>query len=392
MNGRASVLFLQGFGRRDLFTGTRPEALWGWRRNVGLLIALLDRYGIPWQERYAPDLSTVHPDAELVILRDWRYRAEDVVTWCARHSSTPVISMLFQCPRAFLDAQRLGLGRALDENDGDLTGPVARGAEDGLFATEQVVVRSQLNADLFARLGYPREKMVLMPHAPLWTLAGGDVRAAHLPFEYQRRGPGTGLQVLFIGESLWRKGLVQLYRAFRGLRASGKRLHVYNSRLWQAAGGQPPLDVPDELRRELDMMLRDPAVTVHAPYHDIGGLIAAHRAADLLACPALLDCGPNVLVEAYQLGTPMLASDLCGAASELPSAAQQVVRAPRWWETAEPASAFESRIGAALDAFAGGHSTREPAPAATLQAILDTILDTWQALLQRLGVLAPSPA
>jgi hypothetical protein len=89
------LFFLQGFGRRDLFTAIPPEALWGWQRNVGLLVALLNHYGIPWVERYAPGLSEISDEAGLYILRDWRYPPEEVACFCRQHSHTPVISMLF---------------------------------------------------------------------------------------------------------------------------------------------------------------------------------------------------------------------------------------------------------------------------------------------------------
>jgi uncharacterized membrane protein YdjX (TVP38/TMEM64 family) len=59
----ARVVFLQRFGRRDLVTGVPPEQPSGWRRNVGLLVALLEGRCVAWRERYAERLAEVEEGA-----------------------------------------------------------------------------------------------------------------------------------------------------------------------------------------------------------------------------------------------------------------------------------------------------------------------------------------
>jgi hypothetical protein len=112
---------------------------------------------------------------------------------------------------------------------------LSKGTEDGLFEARHIIVRSHLNSRLFAQLGYPPEKMVLMPHAPLWTLADGQVKPAPLLIADQPKPKHAGLELLFIGESLWHKGLVHLYRAFKSLPVLEKRLHITNVKLYRSA-------------------------------------------------------------------------------------------------------------------------------------------------------------
>ncbi len=372
---RAPVVFLQAFGRRDLFTGVPPEELWGWRRNVGLLVALLDRMGIPWEERYAPSLDEVEVKASLLVLRDWRYPAEQVARLRRRYDGTPLIAMLFQCPQPFLQAQRRGEERVL----GGIVPPAPlppADAEAGVFLADRVVVRSRLNADLFAELGYPRDKMVLMPHAPLWTLRDGNVVPAVLPPRPAAEGPG--LDVLFIGESLWRKGFFRLYQALGRLPVADKRLHVYNSTLCRGRDADWPAAALDLLAR----IRANPMVRLCSPYRDQKGLLEAHHRAGLIACPSLLDCGPNVLVEAYQLGTPILASQLCGALGDLPPGATYQVQAPCWWREEEEGEAFTDRLEEMLV-----HIIEHPVETETLEqdhiaGMLGAIVVTWQTLLE----------
>jgi glycosyltransferase involved in cell wall biosynthesis len=384
--GSASVVFIQGFGRDDPFTDVPPESLWGWQRNVGILIALLNRKGITWQEKYARHLSEVTEGADLFVLRDWRYSHEEVYQFRKRTPGIPVISMLFQGPRYCIDSQQIGEEKALfgitqpeaDERQND--------SEQGLFLADYVVVRSQLNADTFAQLGYPKEKMVLLPHAPVWTLHQGRVSAAELPC------PGSspagqydqGFDLLFVGNNPLRKGLFRLYDAFSTLDIPGKRLHVYSRMVFKYARGSD-VDLPDCMLMPIRQMMHDPSVTIHAPYRNLAGLVGAHANADLAVCPSLYDCGPNVLVEAYQLGTPALASTLCGAAADLPEGSVHLVTAPRWWHQKEGASAFTERLVEEITRlYLHNNRCLSSQPyRPDVSPLVETIVETWVSLLSR---------
>ncbi len=380
MNRRALVLFIQRFGRADLFTGVPPETLTGWQRNVGLLVAVLDRHGLAWRERYAEHLSEVNEKADLYILRDWRYTREEIQAFRERHAGTPVLAMLFRAPEYFLQAQQTGEQEALGRLQMPAVDPGLRHFEAGLFVADRVIVRSRLNAELFARLGYPHEKMVLLPHAPAWTWQGERIvplalDSAGCPVERD----GT-FNLLCIGQDMLRKGILRLYRAFARLNIPGKRLHLYNRSLYEYARGADA-DFPAWMMPAIQQMLQDPAVLIHAPYRGLE-FVQAHREMHLLVCPSLLDCGPNVLVEAYQLGTPVLASTLCGSVFDLPEGAVGLVPAPRWWEQDEAAEAFADRLARRITDFyqreRGAFAPCRP----DVAPMLDTIVQTWEHLLE----------
>ena len=384
--GSASVIFIQGFGRDDLFSGVPPESLWGWRRNVGLLIAIFNRQGITWREKYAKHLSEVKESADLFFLRDWRYSQEEVYQFRKRNPGTPVISMLFQGPQHCLDAQQIGEEKALF----GMTQPEAdepqNDSEKGLFLADYVVVRSKLNANSFAQLGYPSEKMVLLPHAPLWTLCHGRVSAAELPCPERcpRTDQPQGFDLLFVGQNPLRKGLFRLYDAFSSLEIPGQRLHVYSRILFKYTRGKDT-DLPDCMLAPIRQMIDDPSVAIHVPYHDVAGLAEVHANADLMVCPSLYDCGPNVLVEAYQLGTPVLASTLCGAATDLPQDSVRLVAAPRWWQQEESASAYTERLAEEIAHFYLHNSRRTDLRPhrPDVSPLLETIVETWESLLSK---------
>jgi len=385
-NASAAVVFIQGFGHDDPFTGVPPEALWGWQRNVGILIAVLNLKGTTWKEKYARHLSEVKEGADLFVLRDWRYSHEEVYQFRKRNPGVPVISMLFQGPRHYIDSQRIGEEKALFGHTQPEAHEQQDDSEKGLFLADCVIARSRLNADSFAQLGYPKEKMVLLPHAPIWTLRHGSVCAAELPCAESSpaRRRHEGFDLMFVGENPLRKGLLRLYHAFSSLDIPGKRLHVYSRTIFRYTQGMD-VDLPDCTLAHIRQMMADPSVVVHAPYRDVAGLVGAHANADLMVCPSLYDCGPNALVEAYQLGTPVLASTLCGAVSDLPAGSVHLVTAPRWWHQQEIGSAFTERLVEQITRFYLRNDRRAGLPPykPDVSPLVETIVETWASLLSR---------
>lgn len=382
MKQSASVIFIQSYGRDNLFTGVPPESMWGWQRNVGLLVALLNLKKITWKERYAKHLSEVNESAELFILRDWRYSQKEVYQFRMCHPNTPVISMVFNGPQYYVNAQRIGEERALLGISQPETNENLNHSEDGLFVADCVIVRSKLNEVLFAQLGRSKEEMVLLPHAPVWTLRNNCILPAELPCSGNAlvKQRNNQFNLLFVGENFIRKGLFRLYKAFSSLSIPGKRLHIYNRTLYKCATGVA-MDLPAYVLTHVRQMVHNPSVYIHLPYRDIQGLVEAHTDIDLMVCPSLLDCGPNVVIEGYQLGTPILASTLCGAVSDLPKGSMRLVAAPQWWHQGEKADAFTERLIEEISQFYSKYHLDTQSRRPNVLPLIETIVGTWENLL-----------
>ncbi len=378
----ASVVFIQGFGSRDLFTAVPPETMWGWQKNVGVLVTLLNRRGINWQERYTKHLSEIDENADLFFLRDWRYIEKEIFQLRQKFPHTPMISMLFKGPRFFEQAQQIGEKRALFGIRSEMeTG--LKMYENGLFLADRVIVRSKLNATLLTQLGYPKEKMVLLPHAPVWTLSHDEIVPARLPCPQNGRvrQHSDEFNLLFIGEQFLKKGLFRLYRAFSSLTITHKRLHIFNRILYQGAQGVA-IDVPDYMSGTIRQMINDPSVCIYPPYQNFLGLVEAHAQIDLMISPSVLDCGPNVLIEAHQLGTTMLASNMCGAVYDFAEGSIPLVAAPEWWQQQqEESDAYTERLIEGIHNFYENHLIHAQAYQPTTSHLLERITNTWENLL-----------
>ncbi|EKU98205.1 glycosyltransferase [Leptolyngbya sp. PCC 7375] len=348
----SSVLFIQGYGKDDLFTGVPPESLWGWRRNVGFLVALLNSKNISWKEKYAATLSEVDENADLFILRDSRYTLEEVNDLRTRYHGTPIISMVFNGPQYYVNRQREGEEKALF-NLSSQTNTIQESLEDGLFLAEQVIVRSKVNKTLFKYLGYQEEKMVLLPHTPIWTLTKETISPIQEYYRSQNlsKQSSDAFNILFIGDNLIRKGLFRLYYALSYVNIPNVHLHVYSRTIHKYLRTPQNINMPNEVIANLQKMIVDPHIHIYSPYRNLLELLEAHQEMDLMICPSLIDCGPNVLIEGYQLGTSILASDLCGSAFDIPQDFIHSVSAPRWWKYKEDSMAFTERLALAIEKF-----------------------------------------
>jgi glycosyltransferase involved in cell wall biosynthesis len=293
-----------------------------------------------------------------------------------------MISMAFKLPSYYEHQQKMGESYALFGATPSETNDSLNETESSLFMANRVVVRSKLNAALLAQLGHPQEKMVLLPHAPVWSLRNNNIFPAELCRLYNRpsKQHKKGFDLLFMGEKFLKKGLFRLYRAFSLLDIPGKRLHLYNRSLYEIAQGTA-LNLPSSMLPELRQMIADPAVIIHPPYQAVGELIQAHAQADLLVCPSLSDLGPNVLIEGYQLGTPILASTLCGAVFDLPKDAVHQVEAPHWWQQQESPDSFTERLAEQIIRFHREYKINVQPSRPELMPLIKTIINTWEDLL-----------
>jgi len=141
------------------------------------------------------------------------------------------------------------------------------------------------------------------------------------------------------------------------------------------------MDLPADVLTYVRQMVRDRSVYIHPPYRDVKGLVAAHTDIDLMVCPSLLDCGPNVIIEGYQLGTPILASTLCGAISDLPKGSIHLVAAPQWWHQEEKADAFTERLIEEISQFYSKYRIDTQLRRPNVLPLIETIVGTWENLL-----------
>lgn len=119
-------------------------------------------------------------------------------------------------------------------------------------------------------------------------------------------------RLLFVGTLNYRKGLDTLLQALPLIIASAESVHL------DVAGKGPMKETAMSYVEENN--LRD-HVTFHGYVEDVKALM---READLLVIPSRFDSFPNVGLEAMELGTPFITSDLEDLRSAFGNAAQYV--------------------------------------------------------------------
>ncbi|MCP4357954.1 MAG: glycosyltransferase family 4 protein, partial [Chloroflexi bacterium] len=98
-------------------------------------------------------------------------------------------------------------------------------------------------------------------------------------------------------------------------------------------------------------------------------------------CPSVLDCGPNVLIEAQQLGTAVLSSQLCGAVYDLAAGSIPLVAAPEWWRRQEDSDAYTERLAEGIYNFYENHIMDDRAYWPVTAPLLKKITHIWENLL-----------
>jgi glycosyltransferase involved in cell wall biosynthesis len=163
-----------------------------------------------------------------------------------------------------------------------------------------VVVNSRFLANQLARLGVPRKRMLVVRQ-------GIDTdEFAVPPPRPQRR---DGLKVLYLGQISWHKGADLAIEAVAQLRATGHRVHL---------DLHGPVSAPStymaELQGRIERIPGDRTVRLGAPL-DRRCLVAALRDADVLVVPSRwYENSPNVILEAFAAGVPVVAAHHGGMA------------------------------------------------------------------------------
>lgn len=126
-----------------------------------------------------------------------------------------------------------------------------------------------------------------------------------LPDDGQREAPAGSLRLGYLGQIAPLKGVDVLLRAVRLLPDVRLTLSVY---------GDLGVD-PNYAARLRRLAAGDPRIRLMGTYQDYGRLSNALRAIDALVVPSVwYENSPNVILEAYAHGIPVIASDLGGMA------------------------------------------------------------------------------
>jgi glycosyltransferase involved in cell wall biosynthesis len=189
---------------------------------------------------------------------------------------------------------------------------------DALGQVSMVVVNSRFLAQQLTNLGVPTERVLVVRQ-------GIDSREYAEPSpRTDGRGGSDALQVLYLGQISWHKGADLAIDAVGRLHASGQgvRLRLHG-----------PVTAPAPYLAQLKArIIRIPGggkVVGLEPPLDRAGLIAALRAADVLVVPSRwYENSPNVILEAFAAGTPVVAANHGGMAEMVHDGVDGLLFAP----------------------------------------------------------------
>lgn len=165
-----------------------------------------------------------------------------------------------------------------------------------LATADKVVAPSRFIAGVYERHGLPADRIVHLPY-------GLDpTRFADMPPRKQRPGR-PALDVGYVGSISRHKGVHVLLDALRHVGNRDLRVHLHGSRESQPGFSEALVDG-----------IRDPRVTFHGPFAptELGKVLSA---LDVLVVPSLwYENTPFSVLEALNVGLPVIASELGGIA------------------------------------------------------------------------------
>ena len=164
-----------------------------------------------------------------------------------------------------------------------------------------VVVNSRFLAGQMVRLGVPAERVLVVRQ-------GIDTREFAAP-PPQMASQG-GLKVLYLGQISWHKGADLAIEAVARLHATGLQ-----ARLRLHGPVTAPAPYLAQLQARIVRANQGDEIVTLGDSLDRAGLIAALRAADVLVAPSRwYENSPNVILEAFAAGTPVIAANHGGMA------------------------------------------------------------------------------
>jgi phosphatidyl-myo-inositol alpha-mannosyltransferase len=226
--------------------------------------------------------GALSPSTALAVRRELRAGHFDVV-----HVHEPVAPISSRLAVAIADAPLVGTFHAYSERVAPHALATLAGSR-GLLNRLAVRIAVSEPAEWTGRRFYGGEYRIV-PNGV--ALPAGGVPAP------RRRRPGEPLEIVFVGQSVERKGLPVLLRAFEALRE-----HV-----------PARLRVVGVTAEDLAPLLTDPRDVIALGRVDDAHKRAALAAADVLCAPSLRgESFGMVLTEAFAAGTPVVASDIPG--------------------------------------------------------------------------------
>lgn len=186
---------------------------------------------------------------------------------------------------------------------------------EALANVSLVVVNSRFLARQMVALGVP-------PGRALVVRQGIDTREFEGP-PAPGAASGGALKALYLGQISWHKGADLAIEAVARLRADGRDIRLG---LHGPVTAAPPYLA--RLRRQIARVPGGGAVSLGAPL-DRAGITAALRAADVLVVPSRwYENSPNVILEAFAAGTPVITANHGGMAEMVRDGVDGLLCAP----------------------------------------------------------------
>lgn len=172
---------------------------------------------------------------------------------------------------------------------------------DALGQVSLIVVNSRFLARQMLGLGVPSERVLVVRQ-------GIDMHEFAAPLSREAQG-GT-IRALYLGQISWHKGADLAIGAVAQVRADGIDLTL---RLHGPVTAPPPYLA--QIEEQIGRIPRGREVVALGPSLDRPGISAALRAADILVVPSRwYENSPNVILEAFASGVPVVAADHGGMA------------------------------------------------------------------------------
>jgi glycogen synthase len=254
-----------------------------------------------WSTHVWEALQRAYPDGGPDLIEFADYHGEGAVTLQARRTGDPLLRDTTVAVRLNSSSEMvLTLDGHLDDD------PAVR----AMFELERLSLR-EADAiiwpggdvlETYRRFYGPDEiaEPVLIRHA---VSRVGD----RPPTPRPRRDPATPLRLLYMGRLERRKGIAELVRALLGLDRDDWTLTILG-------GDTPTGPLGVSVRAQLEMLVgQDPRVTFRerVPRDQVLGVVDEH---DVVVVPSRWECWPNVALEAFQRGRPVLGTPTGGLA------------------------------------------------------------------------------
>jgi glycosyltransferase involved in cell wall biosynthesis len=312
---------------------TPMEARWGPAGDYALALEAMIANNLEILEVVAGSLHDVRHEADLYLLRDWRYSEGELNDLHDRFPRARTILDLRIQVFEIHSSQRQGECRHFSlQRDPfhSLPEEPVRHSSRLLSLPTIAWTGSALNSDLIAELGFAAPNRRSRPHVVPWLADASGIKPLRLekpPVTYDR------FRILFIGQCLFRKGLLRLLNALHMAALPEWQLTVVTSCIREGnAYDYNGRALTGPAATILHRALRQHNVRVLPANLPPSQMIELLRQSHLYVCPSVSDNGPNTVIESVALGTPVVVSDMSGAVEAVPQEFRHTWNAPHWWK------------------------------------------------------------